>query len=133
VILISESRGDSNRCTPCRGKSNQHTARFPPSVYVWPSTIRISRGPCIATFCESPTDLDGSNCSRETGIPDYIPNTPTDRSAGPHPVSLPLMVSEAIGLSQASVDDRLLGLLSPYNSMLSVCSILAHGGQPIGP
>jgi hypothetical protein len=23
-LLISESRGDSNRCTPCRGKSDQH-------------------------------------------------------------------------------------------------------------
>jgi hypothetical protein len=24
-LLISESRGDSNRCTPCRGKPDQHT------------------------------------------------------------------------------------------------------------
>jgi hypothetical protein len=23
-LLISESRGDSNRCTPCRGKPDQH-------------------------------------------------------------------------------------------------------------
>jgi hypothetical protein len=23
-LLISESRGDSNRCTPCRGKFDQH-------------------------------------------------------------------------------------------------------------
>jgi hypothetical protein len=42
VVLISESRGDSNRCTPCRGKSDQHAfhARFTygPEPY-------ISRGP----------------------------------------------------------------------------------------
>jgi hypothetical protein len=32
-------------------------------------TIRISCGQHIATFCESPTDLDGSHCSREKGLP----------------------------------------------------------------
>jgi hypothetical protein len=52
---------------------------------------------------------------------------------GPHLVSLPLIASEAVDLSQASVDDKLLGLLSPYISMRSTCSILARGGQPISP
>jgi hypothetical protein len=95
--------------------------------------LTISRGPHIATFHESPTDLDGSHCSWETGIPDYIPTTSADRSTGPHPVSLPLTASEAVGLSQASVDDMLLGLLGPYTSMQSVRSIHARGGQHIGP
>jgi hypothetical protein len=52
MVFISESRGDSNRCTSCRGKPNQHATRFSLSVRVWPSTIRISRGPRIATFHE---------------------------------------------------------------------------------
>jgi hypothetical protein len=28
-LLISESRGDSNRCTPCRGKPDQHAMYAP--------------------------------------------------------------------------------------------------------
>jgi hypothetical protein len=57
-LLISESRGDSNRCTPCRGKPDQHTTRFPCSVRVWSKTIRISRGPHID---EDITPLDTNN------------------------------------------------------------------------
>jgi hypothetical protein len=68
-LLISESHGDSNRCTPCREKPDQHATRFPRSVRIWSKTICISRGPHIATFCEMPTDLDKSHCSREKGLP----------------------------------------------------------------
>jgi hypothetical protein len=88
-LRISESHDDLNRCTPCSGKSDQHATHFTRSVRVWPSTICIPRDPHIATFHELSTDLDGSHCSRETGIPDYIPSMPADRSVGPHPVSLP--------------------------------------------
>jgi hypothetical protein len=45
---------------------------------------------------------------------------------GSPPNFSPLTASEAVGLSQASIDDMLLGLLGPYTSMLSVHSILAH-------
>jgi hypothetical protein len=67
-LLISKSCDDSNRCTPCRGKPDQHTTHIPRSVRVWSQIIRISRGQCIATFHKSPTDLDGSHCSWEKGI-----------------------------------------------------------------
>jgi hypothetical protein len=67
-LLISEGRGDSNRCTPCREKPDQHATRFPHSVHVWSKTIRISRGPHIATLHETPTDLDRSHCSWEKGL-----------------------------------------------------------------
>jgi hypothetical protein len=69
VITHIESRGDLNRCTPCRGKPDQHTTHFPRSVRVWPSTIRISCGPHIVIFREMQTDLDGSHCSQEKGLP----------------------------------------------------------------
>jgi hypothetical protein len=111
-----------------QGKPDQYITR---SVRVWPSTIRISHDPCITTFRESPTDLDGSYCSRATGIPNYIPSTLAGRSVGPHPFSLPLKTGEAIGLSQDSFDNKLLVLLVSYTSMRSVRSILARGGQPI--
>jgi hypothetical protein len=39
----------------------------------------------------------------------------TDRSAGPHLVCLLLSSKEVVGLSQASVDSRLLGLSGPYH------------------
>jgi hypothetical protein len=68
-LLISENHGDSNRCTPCMGKSDQHGTCFPRSVRVWPRTIRISCGPHIATLRETPIDLDEFHCSREKGLP----------------------------------------------------------------
>jgi hypothetical protein len=40
---------------------------------------------------------------------------PADRSVGPHPVSLLLLTKEVVGLSQASVDNGLLGLPGPYH------------------
>jgi hypothetical protein len=46
---------------------------------------------------------------------------------GPHPVSLPLSASEAVGLIQDYVDDKLLGLLGPYTSTRSVRSICLWG------
>jgi hypothetical protein len=50
AILISESHDDSNWCTPCRGKPDEHATRFRRPVRVWPSTICISHGPRITTF-----------------------------------------------------------------------------------
>jgi hypothetical protein len=57
-LLISESRGDSNQCTPYRGKSDQHATRLLRSVCVWSKIIRISRGQRIATLRETLTALD---------------------------------------------------------------------------
>jgi hypothetical protein len=37
-----------------------------------------------------------------------------------------------VRVKSPSVDGRLIGLLGPYNSMRSVCSILTPGGQSIG-
>jgi hypothetical protein len=68
-LLISESRGDSNQCTPCRGKLDQCATHFPRSVHVWSKTIHISCGPHIVTLHETPTDLDGSHCSWEKELP----------------------------------------------------------------
>jgi hypothetical protein len=67
-LLISESHGDSNRCTPCRGKPDQHATCFSRSVRVWSKTIRISRGPHKTTFCKTLTDLVGSHCPWEKGL-----------------------------------------------------------------
>jgi hypothetical protein len=78
-LLISESRDDLNRCTPCRGKPDQHTTHFSCLVCVWSRTTRISCGPHIAIFCETPIDLDRSHCSWEKGLPtQYTARWPID-------------------------------------------------------
>jgi hypothetical protein len=69
VVLISESRGDSNQCTPCMENPDQHATLFPHSVHVWPLTIRISRGSLIATFYKAVNNDGQSHCSREKGFP----------------------------------------------------------------
>jgi hypothetical protein len=67
-LLISESRDDSNRYIHCRGKSDQHVTCIPRPICVWPSTIRISRDPHIATFHEVVNNDGQSCCSREKGL-----------------------------------------------------------------
>jgi hypothetical protein len=68
-LLISESHSDSNRCTPCRGKPDQHATCFPCSVCVWSKTIRISRGPHIENLREVINRVEQGHCSREKGLP----------------------------------------------------------------
>jgi hypothetical protein len=68
-LLISESCGDSNRCTLCTGKPDQHATRFPHSVRVWPSTIRVSHGPHRVTFRTIINKFEQIHCPREEGFP----------------------------------------------------------------
>jgi hypothetical protein len=68
-LFISESRSNSNRCTPYRGKPDQHDTRFPCSIRIWPSSIRISRGPHIATFCTVINRFKQIYCPQEEGVP----------------------------------------------------------------
>jgi hypothetical protein len=118
-LLMYESRNNLNRCTPYRGKPT------------WPSSIRISRGQRIATFRMSPTDFDGSHCSREKRLPTQsIAYRLTDlrvcTSFSPKPNN------EAIGLSQAFVDDMLLGLLCPYHKhAISTFNTCLRGANPL--
>jgi hypothetical protein len=67
-LLISESHGGSNRCTPCKGKPDQHGTRFPCSVHVWFTTIHISRGPHIATFCMVINRFEQIHYTRDEGL-----------------------------------------------------------------
>jgi hypothetical protein len=114
VTHIRESRRFESMYT-LQGKPDQYATCIPRLVRVWSQIIRISHGHRIATFHESPTDLDGSYYFREKGIPDYIPSTPPDRSMGPHPVSLLCSTKEEVGLSQAYIDSKLLSLPGSYH------------------
>jgi hypothetical protein len=112
-LLISESRSDSNRCTPHRGKHDQHATHFPRSVRVWSMTIRISHGPHIATFHIIINRFKQIHCTREEGLPTQsTPQRPSDPW-----VCIQLLShnnQRAVWKNQTSVDNRLLGLPDPY-------------------
>jgi hypothetical protein len=110
-LLISESRGDSNRCTPYRGKPDQHTTCFPRSVHIWSKTIRISRGPHIATLRQIWTDPTAPEKKGSQHNPQHIswPIRGSVPSLSPEPTN------EVGGVSQPPVGDQLLGLPGPYH------------------
>jgi hypothetical protein len=87
-LLIFESHGDSNRCTPYRGKPDQHDT--------YPS---CGRSPYMATFHESSTELSGPNAPERKGfwhnpqhigwpirgsVPSFSPN-PANEAVGANP------------------------------------------------
>jgi hypothetical protein len=111
---MSESRGDLNRYTPCRGKPNQHDTRFPRSVRVWSTTIRISHGPHIATFHTIVNRFEQIHCTRE----EWLSTQSTARRPSDPRVRTQLLSHNSqreVGKSQAPVDNRLLGLRGPYH------------------
>jgi hypothetical protein len=57
-LLISESRGDSNGCTPYRKNLTNTTRMLPMPVYVHPVYASCGRSSYVATFHESSTELD---------------------------------------------------------------------------
>jgi hypothetical protein len=57
-LLISESRGDSNRCTPYRGKPNQHD-----------TYASSGRFPYMVTFHTIVNRFEQIYCTREEGLP----------------------------------------------------------------
>jgi hypothetical protein len=69
VILISESHGDSKRCTPCREKPDQYVTCFPRSVRIWSQTICMSHGQRIVIFYEIINRFIQIHDPREEGIP----------------------------------------------------------------
>jgi hypothetical protein len=130
-LLISESRGDSNRCTPCRGKSNQHATyashsspRMPYVRFLWavPRCDNLSLAPTKSKQAPTPTRSLGNQ--RQTGpavdLGGLIPppmRQPWSRGKKFRPHSY-----TAISAYWAHIC-----------SMRLVHSILAHGGQSIGP
>jgi hypothetical protein len=87
-LLISESRGDSNRCTPCRGKPDQHDTYASHASPHTPGVRFLRAVPVRGNLLRSRQQIW------------------TD--------PLPLITDETVGKSQASVDNRLLGLSDPY-------------------
>jgi hypothetical protein len=113
-LLIFESRGDSNRCTPYRGKPDQHTTRFSRSVHVWSKTICISRSPHIATLREMQQIWTDPTPPEKKWLPTQsIARRLTDPWV--HTQFLSWANQWSRGVSQAPVGDQLLGLPGPYH------------------
>jgi hypothetical protein len=113
-LLISESRGNSNRCTPCRGNPDQYVTHFPRSVCAWSTTIRISHGPHIATFHTDANRFKQIYYTREEGLPTHS----TSRQPSDSWICTQLIShnsQRAVGKNQAPVDNRLLGLPDAYH------------------
>jgi hypothetical protein len=112
-LLISESRGDSNQCIPCRGRPDQHdtyASHANPRILAYAS---CGRSPYVATFHKLSTALDGPYCSREKGLPiqpqpDWVIHRSTTQFLSPHS-------HWSSNKSQTSIDSMLLGLSSPYH------------------
>jgi hypothetical protein len=85
-------------------------------VHVLPAYTFCGRSPYVVTFHESSTDLNRSTATENDGSRHNSQHA--DRSiCGPVPSFSPTTASEAVENSQASVDDKLLGLLGAYHQL----------------
>jgi hypothetical protein len=114
-LLISESRGDSNQCTSYRGKPDQHDT-YASHASPRTSGVRFLRAvPVRGKLSYSRQQIWTDPLHPRRRAPDTIHSTPAVRSADLYPTSLSQQSMEQWGKSQASVDNRLLGLPGPYH------------------
>jgi hypothetical protein len=114
-LLIFESRDDLNRCISYKGKPDQHdttashsSPRMPGVRFLWAVPIRGNLSRVINRFGRIPLLL-------RKMASDTIHSTAADRSGGSVPSFSPKQINESVDLSQTTVDDKLLGLLSSYH------------------
>jgi hypothetical protein len=112
-LLISESRGNSNRCTPCRGKPDQHTTyasdsspRTPGIRFLRAVPVRENLSQDPMKLKQVPTPGRSLDNERQTGpavvLGDIIP--PPMRQPGVGERGFDLMVIQL---------HQLAGLISP--------------------
>jgi hypothetical protein len=113
-LLIFESHSNSNRCTPYRGKPDQHdTYAFHASLCT--PDVRFLRVVPIRDNLSQVIDGVGqSHCSWEKGLPKQ---STARQLTEPwvHTQFLSRANQWSSGESQTSVDSRLLGLSGPYH------------------
>jgi hypothetical protein len=124
-LLISESRDDSNRCIPCREKPNQH-ATYASHASPRTSGVRFLRAIPVRDNLLRVVDRVGrilllpiKSAPDSTSQPGWVAH-------GTHLNFSPKIAIEPVGLSQAPVDDQLLGLSDSYHrhviSTFNTCS-----------
>jgi hypothetical protein len=113
-LLISESRGDSNRCTPCRGKPDQYDTYASHTSSHTPDVRFLRAVPVRGNLPRAADRVGRSHCSREKGLPTQ---SPTCRLTDPWVCNQFLSRANqwSSGESQTSINSRLLGLPGPYH------------------
>jgi hypothetical protein len=130
-LFISESRGDLTRCTPCRGKPNQHatyashsSSRTPRARFLWTVPVGDNFSLAPTKSKQPPTPGRSLANQRQTGpavvLGDLIPP----------PMRQPWSRGESFWSNGHTVTSAYWAHIT---SMRSVHSIHAHGGQPNGP
>jgi hypothetical protein len=130
-LLISESHGDLNRYTPCRGKTNQHVTYASHSSPRMPDVHFLQTFPIRDNLSLAPT--------KSKQVPTHGRSLGNQRQTGPAIVLGGLIPSPMRQPWSRGKKFRPNGYTatSAYwthiTSIRSVCSILVRGGQPIGP
>jgi hypothetical protein len=130
-LLISESRGDSNRCTPCKGKPDQHdtyashsSPRTPGVCFLRAVPVRDNLSLAPMKLKQAPTPGRSLSNQRQTGpavvLGDLIPP----------PMRQPWSRGERFWPNGYTTTSN---YWAHVTSMRSVHSILVHGGQSNGP
>jgi hypothetical protein len=130
-LLISDNCGDSNRCTPCRGKPDQYATyashsspRMPGICFMWALPERDNLSLALTKSKQTPTPGRSLGNQRQTGpvvvSGDLIP--PPMRQPWSRGVRFRCKGHIATSIYWAHI-----------TSMRSVRSILARGGQPNNP
>jgi hypothetical protein len=112
-LLISESRGDLNRCAHYRGNLIHMTCTLPMPVYVCHLYALCGQFSYVATFYADPTELDRFT-ALEKKAPDFI-SQPGWVVHGTHLSFSPNTTIEAVCLSQTSVDEQATRLTRPIS------------------
>jgi hypothetical protein len=88
-LLISESRGDSNRCTPCRGKPDQHDTYASHASPRTPGVRFLRAVPVRDNLSYNHWQIWTDPLHPRRRAPDTIHNTTAIRSTGPYLAFLP--------------------------------------------
>jgi hypothetical protein len=109
-LLIFESCGDSNRCTPCRGKPDQHNTYASHASPCTPGVRFLRVVPYVVTFHESLTELDIVIAPLKKGSR-HNPQLDGWPIHGSVPNFSPKPANEAVEKAKTSINNRLLGWL----------------------
>jgi hypothetical protein len=130
-LLISESRSDSNRCTPWRGKPDQHATyashsspRTPGVRFLWAVPIRDNLSLAPTKSKQAPTPGRRHGNQRQTGLAVVLGDLI------PPPMRQPWSRGERFWPNGYTATSAYWAHIT---SMRSVRSILACGGQPNDP
>jgi hypothetical protein len=110
-LLISESRDDSNRCTPCRGKLNQHDTY---ASHASPRTLLAGGPHTWQPFTRSSTAMDRATALEKKGSR-HNPYHAGWSIRGSIPSFPPEPAIEAVGVKPPSIDNQLLVLPGLYH------------------